>query len=169
MASDTEAVENSDTWGMAPADVKPWLLALWREIGGAPARKKAAVQRVTIPLRCPDGIEPQVWADWLALRARKRADVTATVVLGAKREAALAGMSLNDFLKVWCLRGTQGLQAAWLTPSQRGASSTPPETGYARSMREKYETVAPRVAAKRPGTQNVIDMEAEDAPARRLG
>lgn len=73
----------------------------------------------------PDGIDPQVWADWLALRKAKRAPVTETVVAGAIGEAGKAGMPINDFLKVWCRRGTQGLEAAWLKPEERsqGASN----------------------------------------------
>ena len=28
-------------------------------------------------------------------------------------------MSLEDFLQVWCRRGSQGLEAAWLRPDER--------------------------------------------------
>jgi uncharacterized protein YdaU (DUF1376 family) len=67
----------------------------------------------------PDGVDPQVWSDWLALRKAKKAPVTATVVDGAMAEAKKAGMSLDAFLRVWCARGSQGLQAEWLKPNER--------------------------------------------------
>jgi hypothetical protein len=61
-----------------------------------------------------------VWRDWLALRKQKRAPVTPTVVAEAEREAGMAGLSLEEFLRVWCARGSQGLQADWLKPTERG-------------------------------------------------
>jgi hypothetical protein len=71
---------------------------------------------------CPDGVDSQVWADWLALRKAKKAPVTATVIAGAESEAAKAGMSLDAFLRAWCARGSQGLQADWLKPNERQAA-----------------------------------------------
>ena len=68
---------------------------------------------------CPDFVDQQVWEDWLALRKAKKAPVTATVVHRAETEAHKAGMPLEDFLRVWCRRGTQGLEAAWLKPNER--------------------------------------------------
>jgi hypothetical protein len=41
------------------------------------------------------------------------------VVNGAVSEAAKAGMSLEEFLQVWCRRGSQGLEAEWLKPDER--------------------------------------------------
>ena len=62
----------------------------------------------------PDDVAEQTWVDWLALRKAKKAPVTATVIKGARSEAAKAGMSLDAFMQVWCQRGSQGLQADWL-------------------------------------------------------
>jgi hypothetical protein len=78
--------------------------------------KPAAVAR-------PDDIDPQTWTDWLALRKAKRAPVTETVVNGARDEAGKAGMTLDAFLQVWCLRGSQGLLADWLRPEERQTAS----------------------------------------------
>lgn len=73
----------------------------------------------------PDDVAEQTWADWLALRKAKKAPVTDTVLDHAKREAAKAAMPLEDFLKVWCARGSQGLQADWLTPHERATGKPP--------------------------------------------
>jgi hypothetical protein len=70
----------------------------------------------------PDDVEQQTWTDWLALRKAKKAPVTETVLNGAKREAGKAGMTLEDFLQVWCRRGSQGLEADWLKPEERKGS-----------------------------------------------
>ena len=80
-------------------------------------RKRAAP---AAPLQCPPDVDPQVWADWLELRKKKRAPVTATVIKGAQDEAHKAGMPLEAFLAVWCRRGSQGLEADWLKPEERG-------------------------------------------------
>lgn len=75
--------------------------------------------RATLPAK-PDDVADQVWADWLELRKAKRAPVTQTVIDGARREANKAGMSLDAFLREWCVRGSQGLRAAWLAERRDG-------------------------------------------------
>lgn len=67
----------------------------------------------------PPDVGGQTWSDWMALRKAKKAPVTETVLSNAIREAKTAGMSLEAFLQVWCLRGSQGLQASWLKPQER--------------------------------------------------
>lgn len=84
------------------------------EVPPLPAKPKAVT-----PQR-PDDVAEGVWRDWLTLRMAKKAPVTPTVLDGAKSEAALAGLSLEAFLGVWCRRGSQGLEAAWLKPHERG-------------------------------------------------
>lgn len=76
----------------------------------------------------PDGVSPQTWSDWLQLRKSKRAPVTDTVIDGARREAGLAGMTLEAFLRVWCTRGSQGLEAAWLNNGKPAPSATVPSS-----------------------------------------
>jgi len=77
---------------------------------------------------CPEGVSECVWTDWLALRKAKKAPVTATVIASASEEAAKAGMSLEAFLRLWCARGSQGLQADWLKPHER-QTQPPPRAG----------------------------------------
>lgn len=71
----------------------------------------------------PDDVSDQVWSDWCALRKAKRANVSATVLSEARVEAGKAGVSLERFLTVWCARGSQGLEASWLKPHERGKPS----------------------------------------------
>lgn len=129
-------------------------------VGGA--RKRASHP----PARPPD-VDEQTWADWLALRRSKSAAVTATVLAGARAEAGLAGMPLAEFLREWCLRGSQGLKAAWL---KRGGGAQPrdaPAQSFAAQDRDaamaRWEAMtgsvhpdrAPRGAPDAPG---VIDV-----------
>ena len=89
-----------------------------------PVEKKEARKRAA-PLAPPPDVDPQVWDDWLQLRRNKRAPVTCTVVAEAQREAVKAGMTLEAFLRIWCSRGSQGLQADWLRPNERGGGVVP--------------------------------------------
>lgn len=125
-------------------------------------RKRAAT------LDRPDDVAEQVWADWVQLRKTKRATVTATVIAEARTEAAKASLTLERFLAVWCARGSQGLQADWLKPQERGnTQQASGETPYQRSMRERVEQFAPGVAARAPGQSRPLTFieEVQDVPA----
>ena len=76
-------------------------------------------KKKTVDADPPEGVTPQTWKDWVALRKAKRTTASQTAVDGAKAEAAKAGMSLEDFFKVWCRRGSQGLEASWLKPDEK--------------------------------------------------
>ena len=78
----------------------------------------------TTSVVCPPDVEQQIWDDWKQLRKAKNAPVTETVVNSARKEAAKANMAFQDFLSVWCARGSQGLQADWLKPDERNLSKT---------------------------------------------
>ena len=112
----------------------------------APRKRAATTTATAVPK--PDDVEAQTWADFLTLRKAKRAPVTQTVVEDAKRECAKAGMTLEAFLRVWCRRGSQGLEAAWLKPDERNPQSG--ETAYQRSMRERMQEAVPEIARKGP-------------------
>lgn len=115
-------------------------------------------------IQCPDDVTQQTWDDWLALRKQKRAPVTNTVVTMARREAGKADMPLEDFLQVWCVRGSQGLQASWLQNGQapvRGGQpidqSAPVETYAQRAARQRVEEISPMVARKAPGQRSAFE------------
>lgn len=60
------------------------------------------------------GVDPQVVADFTAMRKSMRAAVTPTAVAGLTREGAKAGLSLEQVLAVCCERGWRGFKAEWL-------------------------------------------------------
>lgn len=125
-------------------------------------RKRAAPPP---PIQKPDDVDQQTWDDWLLLRKSKGAPVTETVINGARKESSLAGMPLDAFLQVWCLRGSQGLQADWLRPDERATRSRvqyPAETPYQAQQLALATALAPGAARKPhnhipPG--NVFDAE----------
>ncbi|KTT15846.1 hypothetical protein NS331_19495 [Pseudacidovorax intermedius] len=102
----------------------------------------------------------QVWNDWTALRRAKRAPVTDTVLSEARREAEKAGLSLERFLSVWCARGSQGLQADWLKPHERGPAAN--AQSFAERDRDagmaRWEQMTGRIHPDRQPRGAVIDI-----------
>jgi hypothetical protein len=121
-------------------------------------------ERASAPDR-PDDVTEQTWVDWIGLRKAKHAPVTETVLSGARDEARKAAMSLESFLRVWCTRGSQGLQAAWLRSDER-ATGPPAEPAWRVEQRQRTQLAAPGVAVQNP---NFFDLEAADVPSHRLG
>lgn len=130
------------------------------------APRKRAASPPAPAVAKPDDVDQQTWGDWVALRTKKRATVSLTVVEEARRECAKAGLTLERFLQVWCMRGSQGLEAAWLKPDERGHATG--ETAYQRSMRERIEEAAPSIARRAPAQQqDATDyFRTVDVPAR---
>jgi len=145
-----------DTKHQAPSTTTPSLRS--GEEGPAQFSRKRA------PLIArPEDVTEQTWADWLQLRKSKRAPVTETVLAGARDEAMKAGLSLERFLRIWCTRGSQGLQADWLRPEERRVQS-PSAQSFAERDREagmqRWEEMTGRVHPDRqqqPGAV-VIDL-----------
>ncbi len=148
-----------------------------------PTPKKAspdgdgARKRASPPPAKPDDVEQQTWDDWLSLRTKKRASVSLTVVDEARAESVKAGLTLDRFLRIWCLRGSQGLQADWLKPAelQRFGRDAGVETFAQQAARERMEEIAPMVARQAPGrsafdnAQRFMDGEIIDVtPPRQL-
>lgn len=130
--------------------------------GGA-SRPKASPSRPP-----PEGVEAEVWSAWLDLRRKKRAPVNEIVLEQACKEAALAKLSLEDFLRVWCFRGTQGLLADWIKPADRRMVAQAGHDRVDMQLRTAALMVNPPEApgARRPAepAQEVIDVT-----ARRIG
>lgn len=121
-------------------------------------RAKAAAAITAIDLQAR-GVEPQVAADFLALRAKKRAPFTLTALTGIEREAAMAGVSLNAALRTASERGWQSFKAEWVRADQ------PPGrqiglgmvAGMTESERRKQEFL--RLAGHGGNDSRTIDME----------
>ena len=124
-----------------------------------PARKRATAAPA---LPGPDDVAGDVWAAWLDLRRKKRAPVSDVVLQQARKEAALAKLSLEQFLRIWCFRGSQGLHADWITPQdrQRFGSSAASDRVSAQLEVASLMVNPPQQAARKPAVpaQEVIDV-----------
>lgn len=96
------------------------------------------------------------------MRRKKRAPVSDVVLQQARKEAALAKLSLEAFLRIWCFRGSQGLHADWITPQdrQRFGSSASGDRVSAQLEVASLMVNPPQAAARKPAApvQEVIDV-----------
>ena len=122
-----------------------------------PKEEETPRKRVAPPTR-PDDVSQGVWEEWKQLRQKKRATCTASVVEGARLEAQKAGLSLEEFFKVWVRRGSQGLEAAWLKPNERGV----PVQSFAEQDRqagfERWEEMTGRIHPDRKQAPRILDL-----------
>ena len=81
-----------------------------------PARKRADG-----PVAKPADVNSRTWFDFLALRKAKRAPLTETALSGIAREAAKAGITLDEALRACCERGWQGFKAEWVSNGTQAA------------------------------------------------
>jgi hypothetical protein len=106
-------------------------------------------QKQNAPAARPTDVAESVWDDWVALRKRKNTTVSETVIEGARDEAAKLGWTLEQFLREWCLRGSQGLKASWIKDQPRTY-----ESAKDRSRRETIEALTGR----KSHDQTIIDI-----------
>jgi hypothetical protein len=129
------------------------------------APKSRAARKAAHP--APEGVEAETWRDWLQLRKSKSAPVSPTVIKQAKNEALKVGITLQRFLEIWCLRGSQGLQADWIKPNEIDPNHRPAE---AKTFRQRDEEDARAKVAEWTGGllkrgSDFIDMEKTNGPA----
>lgn len=110
MATDVQPTNNQEPRATSTTDVVD-----------KPQRVRAAA------LPCPDDVQPDTWADYLAVRKAKKAPMTATALEGVQREADKAGMTLQQALALCCARGWAGFRADWVADIARPAV-TPAQT-----------------------------------------
>jgi len=90
----------------------------------------------------PEGVDEQVWTDFLAIRKAKRSPLSATALAGIGREADKAGITLADALVVCCERGWAAFRADW--HAGRSAANLPrtAATQQPETFRERDERLA---------------------------
>ena len=119
-----------------------------------PARDKPARRLV---VEKPDGVDSQVWADFVAQRNVKRAPITQTALNGIKKQAAIAGIPIEDALSMICERGWTGFKADWVATGGQ----------HAKSDRTGKPSLAERVSA---GARAAIaSIDAREMACRAVG
>lgn len=111
---------NSGKLPLAPVNRGKPRLAQAEAETEAEADAKEVVERASpkpprkVAVTCPNGIDPQLWSDWAAVRTAKRAGpITVTVMRSMQREADKAGIPLVQAIEVAAARGWQAFKADW--------------------------------------------------------
>lgn len=105
-----------------------------------PEKKKEAVKAAKpSAISKPEEVDGQVWADFLQIRKAKRSPLTATALAGIEREAAKAGIGLQQALEVCCESGWAGFKADWFA-NQRTANA--PAQGRGQIGRKQAQSFA---------------------------
>lgn len=113
-------------------------------------------KRKTGPVQKPVDVSDEVWGSFLIVRKTKSAAVTDLAMLGIRREAVKAGITLEQALTTCCERGWAGFKAEWV----QGQQSKPQgESFYERDQRAKRQRWEEMTGRKWPteGDPNVID------------
>ena len=63
----------------------------------------------------PDGVSPKVWESFVDARKAKKAPITELVMNDIKKQAALAGWTLEAALTETVIRGWRSFKAEWVT------------------------------------------------------
>jgi hypothetical protein len=103
--------------------------------------RKARVRADDLPI---PGVPDDLQADWVKVRANKRAGpITATVIAGLQREAAKAGLTVIEAVTFCCEAGWQGFNAGWYADRTKGRTPAAPSgkhSGFAdKNYREGIE------------------------------
>jgi hypothetical protein len=111
------------------------------------------------PNDCPEGVEPQTWADYLTVRKAKKAPMTHTALAKMQSEANKANMSLQSVIAMCAERNWQGFSASWEHEKRdRQAAATEDRSqSYRKNNRDNQAT-----AILSQATQSVRSPAADD-------
>ncbi len=90
----------------------------------APPRSRNSGVSRPIPVACPSDVASDIWADWVAFRKSKRAPVTERVLASTRKQAAAAGMTMDEALTHWVTQGYVGF-----FPPNKGGGGNGKKTG----------------------------------------
>ena len=124
----TEAVPNVEQFQKRNSSVFPSKQSQKRDT--EPSREPSVDKANALPTKrartpaMPEGVELNVWNDFLELRKAKRAPLSNTALAAIEREAAKAGWSLTDALGECVARGWQSFKADWVKETRNGTATS---------------------------------------------
>jgi uncharacterized protein YdaU (DUF1376 family) len=122
-----------------------------------------------------DQVPDELLKDYLEVRrAKKAGKLTQTAIEGIDREAKLAGLTLEQALRVCCEQGWQGFKAVWYANLNAPSRVTSiGETPHQRNTRMRVAEIAPEIARRAPGDEappvNPVDFFRTVEAVPRLG
>lgn len=92
---------------------------------GSKKGKKVTKNLAAPKIEKPTDVSESVWEDFKTHRKTKKAGITETGIDGIRKEAAIAGISLEEAMREMCSRGWQGFKAEWLKKDKQGTQNAP--------------------------------------------
>jgi hypothetical protein len=71
----------------------------------------------------PDGLSEKVWESFVDARKAKKAPITELVMADLKKQAALAGWTLEAALTETVIRGWRSFKAEWVTKNTQSTGN----------------------------------------------
>ena len=107
-------------------------------------KDKSLTNKHATKIAKPDGVDQNIWNDFLDLRKAKRAPLSNTALAAIEREAAKAGWSLNEALAECIARGWQGFKSEWVTNNGNNGrtGNNPRGNGQINGFRDALRHVA---------------------------
>ncbi|MDE3021951.1 MAG: YdaU family protein [Pseudomonadota bacterium] len=78
--------------------------------------------KIKTELQAPNGVCLSVWTDFMKFRKALKAPITETAINGFKREAAKAGISLEDSFRTSIENNWRGFKAEWVKDQPRATN-----------------------------------------------
>ena len=75
--------------------------------------QKTKLQKRAPAVPCPEGVDAEVWSDWLEIRKAKNLPLTSTAWGQLQIEREKAGLTTDAMIKECCLRGWGAFKASW--------------------------------------------------------
>lgn len=123
-------------------------------------KEEEKTTRKQVALVVPDDVSQEVWQDFLLARKSAKAQVTDRVVAAIRKEAELAGWTLDQAMTEMVARGWRGFKAEWV---QRGGHNARASPGYeserdikSRTRRDFWE----QINGKHSSVSTIIDIDA---------
>lgn len=104
-------------------------------------KAKASTTIRAKPFPKPDGVEQNIWNDFLDLRKAKRAPLSNTALEAIEREAASVGWTLNQAITEMVARGWQGFKAIWVKEKNNGQSNAEGMGSTERAARRAFSEI----------------------------
>jgi uncharacterized protein YdaU (DUF1376 family) len=114
-----------------------------------PIEKKK--KRGSAPVSCPSDVDEKVWQDYIATR---KSAITETALQILRKEAGLAGMTLDAVLSECTMRGWTGFKADWM--KGKTTAGNRPLTVWEKSEQQKQE-FSDRLWGRRKDDGRTID------------
>ena len=174
---DIERIENSDTWTLAPADMRPWLLMLWMRswtqtpCGSLPASDELVAARIGMDARAFAGNREILMRGWYRCADNRLYHPVITESVEIMRDSRLAERKKKAGQRAAAAAAAEAAQIE-AEEAARVAAATAEAARIAAAQAAQAVLAAPAVAnvpGDRPGNPEGVSVDSIGSPATGTG